>query len=63
MCNGNMGRTFEGDVKQLQPIQAREINDILRKTEGWQQYLNGTGKLSFGRVYGYQRAFVKKSRE
>ncbi len=51
---------FRGDTKQMTPMQAREINDILRKMEGWEPYSKGTGKLKFGRNYGLQRAFVRE---
>ncbi len=50
---------FKGDIKQMTPMQAREINDILRKMEGWEPYSKGTGKLRFGKNYGLQRAFVR----
>lgn len=49
---------FSGDAKALTPFSAREINDILRNIEGWKPYDKGTGKLRFGSIYGYQRAFV-----
>lgn len=52
---------FQAEPKQLSPIQAREINDILRKIEGWKEYSNGTGKLKFGRNYGLQRAFIRET--
>ena len=51
---------FQADPKQMTPIQAREINDILRKIEGWQPYSKGTGKLKFGKNYGLQRAFIRE---
>ncbi len=50
---------FEGDAKQLHPMQAREINDILRRMPGWKPYTGGDGRLRFGKVYGKQRAFVR----
>lgn len=48
---------FNGDPKQLGPLQSREINDILRAMPGW-----GRAKsvLSFGSAYGKQRAYVRK---
>lgn len=49
---------FEGDPKQMTPLQAREINDILRNTPGWKAYTENRGRLYFGKTYGYQRAFV-----
>jgi putative DNA primase/helicase len=51
---------FQGDPKAMTPIAAREINEILRKLEGWIPYPKGTGKLRFGKNYGLQRAFVRK---
>lgn len=50
---------FEGDPKVFTSYQSREINDILRKLEGWEAYTKGTGKLRFGKNYGLQRAFVR----
>ncbi|MFL0251962.1 VapE domain-containing protein [Clostridium neuense] len=54
---------LEGAVKEMNPVKAKEINDILRKIEDWQPYPKGTGKLRFGRIYGYQKAFVRQSGE
>jgi putative DNA primase/helicase len=51
---------FEGDQKQLTLGIAREINDILRKIEGWETYSKGSKKLRFGKNYGPQRAFVRE---
>ncbi len=48
---------FNGDPKMLTPTQAREINDILRKMPRWESYNKGAGKLRFGNLYGYQKAF------
>lgn len=50
---------FQADPKQMTPVQAREINDILRKIEGWEPYSKGAGKLKFGKNYGLQRAFIR----
>jgi predicted P-loop ATPase len=54
---------FQADPKQMTPVQAREINDILRKVEGFESYAKGTGKIRFGNLYGYQKAFVRKEEE
>lgn len=48
---------FNGDPKQLGPLQSREINDILRSLSGWERAKSG---LRFGTVYGTQRAYVRK---
>lgn len=50
---------FGGDPKQLTPMQAREINDILRRMPGWGPYSKNRGRLKFGSLYGIQRAFVR----
>lgn len=49
---------FNGDPKQLSPIISREINDILSELDGWEKV---KGTLRFGKVYGRQRAFIRKS--
>lgn len=51
---------FQSDAKQLSPMQAREINDILRRMPGWEAYTEGRGRLYFGKQYGHQRAFMRK---
>lgn len=48
---------FNGDPKQLTPMQSREIIDILGGLKEWEK-ANGT--LRFGKVYGRQRAFTRK---
>lgn len=48
---------FNGDPKQLTPLQSREINDILKGFQGWKSY---EGRLRFGKVYGTQRAFIRE---
>jgi hypothetical protein len=51
---------FQGDPKQLTPFLSKEINDVLRKLEDWEAYSGGQGKLRFGKIYGTQKAFVRK---
>ncbi len=48
---------FNGDPKQLTPLQSREINDILKGLEEWER---NNSPLSFGKVYGRQRAYIRK---
>ncbi|MFR3567657.1 MAG: VapE domain-containing protein [Paraclostridium sordellii] len=50
---------FGGDMKMFYKGNAREINDILRKIDGWSALKNGAGKLRFGKLYGVQRAFIR----
>ncbi|CEP95541.1 virulence-associated protein e [[Clostridium] sordellii] len=50
---------FGGDMKMFYKGNAREINDILRKIDGWSALKNGAGKLRFGKIYGVQRAFIR----
>lgn len=47
---------LQGDVKKLTRATAIEINDVLRKTEGWYQPKNS---IRFT-LYGKQKGFVKK---
>ena len=47
---------LQGDVKKLTRIAAIEINDVLRKTEGWYQPKN---KIRF-KTYGLQKGFYRK---
>jgi hypothetical protein len=49
---------FRGDSKILNSYISKELNDILRQIDGWKAYDRGRGKLRFGKLYGYQRAFV-----
>lgn len=48
---------FNGDPKQLTPMQSREINDILSGLKGW---VKAKSALSFGKNYGKQRAYIRK---
>lgn len=48
---------FNGEPKQLTPLNSREINEILKGLKDWKQY---DGRLRFGKIYGVQRAFVRE---
>ncbi len=48
-----------GETRYMTYAQKNEIRDVLRNAEGWKQYTTGEGKLSFGNLYGNQRAFVR----
>lgn len=48
---------FQSDPKHLTPMMSREINDILRRMPGWEP----AGRLRFGKLYGTQRAFIRKN--
>lgn len=37
----------------------REIHAILGKLEGWRPYSRGTGKRSFGKLYGNQKGYIR----
>lgn len=52
---------FEGDKQKLTPMLTRELNDIMKRLPGWRTHAGGTGKLSFGKEYGYQRAYLLNS--
>ena len=47
---------LNGDVKKLTRAMAIEINDVLRKTEGWYQPRN---KIRFS-TYVYRKDFIKE---
>lgn len=49
---------FNGDPKQLTPMQSREINDILTGLKDWEK---AKSSLRFGKSYGKQRAYIRKS--
>ena len=48
---------FNGDPKNLSPMMSREINDILNGLHEWEKAKN---PLSFGEIYGKQRAYLRK---
>ena len=48
---------FKGEPKALTPILSREINDILRGLEEWEP---ANSVLRFGKIYGTQRAYIRK---
>ena len=50
---------FGGDIKNFHRGSALEINEILRRLDGWESLNNGEGKLRFGKYYGTQRAFIR----
>ena len=47
---------FNGDPKQLTPLQSREINEILKGLKEWEK---NNAPLSFGKIYGKQRAYTR----
>ena len=51
---------FGNQPKNLKNIDAREINNMMQLIPGWEPYRGKNGKLRF-KLYGLQRAFVKKS--
>ena len=50
---------FEGDLKSIRPIDAREINNILRSSKQWKPSSEKGGKRTFGKLYGAQRAYLR----
>jgi len=48
---------FKGDPKNLTPIISREINEILGSFEDWER---AKSSLRFGKIYGTQRAFIRR---
>ena len=47
---------FHGDPKSFTPLQAREINNILRRIPGWAQ----CSSAFCGKLYGKQRCFTRR---
>lgn len=48
---------FNGDLKSYTPQQAREINGMLRRMDGWKS----STSVSCGQPYGRQRGFIRES--
>lgn len=46
---------FNGDLKAYTPLQAREINAMLRRLSGWKT----SSSINCGKPYGRQRGFVR----
>ena len=51
---------FNGDPKNLIPVQSRELNDIMRVMPGWRRSQN---PLRFGDAYGKQRAYSRQQNQ
>lgn len=47
---------FHGDPKSFTPLQAREINNMLRRVQGWE----ACSSAHCGKLYGRQRCFVRR---
>ena len=47
-----------GRLKDLNGLASREINSIMRNMQGWER---SKSALRFGKLYGTQRAFVRKT--
>lgn len=47
---------FHGDPKGFTPLQAREINNMLRRIQGW----TACSSAPCGKLYGRQRCFVRQ---
>lgn len=49
---------FKGDPKNLNSLMSREINSIMQNMQGWDP---ARSSLRFGKMYGTQRAYVRKT--
>lgn len=50
---------FENNARNLRNVDAREINTIMQRMDGWKPYeSNSRGKLKF-KLYGVQRAYIR----
>src|SRR5690625_749948 len=47
---------YGGDPKNMKPMDARNINDIMREMPGWER---SKSTLRFGKIYGTQRGFTR----
>lgn len=47
---------YGGDPKNMKPMDARNINDIMREMPGWER---SKSTLRFGKIYGIQRGFTR----
>lgn len=52
---------LKGDPKNLIPVKATEIRNILENMDGWQKHRSDKGQLRFGTDYGKQVAYVRES--
>ncbi len=53
---------FQGETRYMTYSQKNEIKEILIQMEGWEPYTEGIGKLSFGKIYGNQKAYRRNER-
>lgn len=49
-----------GDLKRFGYYDRKDIRDVLDHMEDWELYRDGYVQLSFGRLYGQQRTYVRK---
>ena len=54
---------FGGDLKKMSPYESSKISTVLGMIENWIPYENNGEKLSFGDMYGMQKAYVRKVEE
>lgn len=52
---------FRDDPKKLTLLVSRELNDVMKKIPGWIPTKTKSRQLYFGKLYGYQRAYVRDS--
>lgn len=50
---------MEGSKGKLNTQEMRNINDVLRRLEGWELHVSSTGRLRFGSEYGAQKAYMR----
>lgn len=54
---------LEGTVKSFNMYERKEVREILDKMDGWELYKDGLRKLSFGKMYGQQRTYLRPGTE
>lgn len=50
---------LKGDPRNLIPVKAAEIRNILTNMDGWHKYQSGDGRSRFGKAYGRQVSYVR----
>lgn len=51
---------LDGNARGLKYYERKEITEALARLPDWELYQNGNNKLSFGKLYGQQRTYLRK---
>lgn len=50
---------LEGNMRNFNGVERKRVREILDELPGWHLYREGGRKLSFGKLYGLQRAYLR----